>query len=57
MNIHTPFKDAVKMKAMIDLKWGCIQIASMLGATGSDDFLWGANDDDDDDDNAGGITS
>ncbi|EFX06562.1 hypothetical protein CMQ_6883 [Grosmannia clavigera kw1407] len=31
--------DAYNMKAMLDLQWACINIASMSGASGSADFL------------------
>ncbi|CAK7224194.1 hypothetical protein SCUCBS95973_005437 [Sporothrix curviconia] len=31
--------DALDMKAMLDLQWACIRLASMSGAAGSDDFL------------------
>ncbi|EPE07861.1 hypothetical protein F503_00583 [Ophiostoma piceae UAMH 11346] len=45
--IRMPLQDAIKMKAMIDLQWACLSIASMSGAAGAPDFLREWDDDDD----------
>lgn len=39
IEISMDTEDAIKMKAMVDLQWACIQIASMSGAAGSPDFF------------------
>jgi len=45
----TATEKAQNMKAMVDLQWACIQIASMSGAAGSPDFLVEPPSDDEDD--------
>lgn len=36
------------MRAMLDIQWACVRIASMSGAAGSPDFLIDSDDDDND---------
>lgn len=38
--------DADKMKAMVDVQWACMQIASMSGAAGNPEFLVESDDED-----------
>ncbi|KAK0636722.1 hypothetical protein B0T17DRAFT_88453 [Bombardia bombarda] len=38
--------DARKMKAMVDIQWACIQLASMSGAAGCPEFLIDSDDED-----------
>jgi hypothetical protein len=45
LKIQMATEDALNMKAMIDLRWACIQMATMSGAAGWPDF-WVEEDDD-----------
>ena len=37
--IDAQLADALDMKAVLDLQWACISLASISAAAGSDDFL------------------
>ncbi|SPN99153.1 uncharacterized protein DNG_02188 [Cephalotrichum gorgonifer] len=45
VELRMPLQDAEDMRAMVDLQWACVQIASMSGAAGQDDFLEDPDDD------------